>query len=79
MSVPDEYYIIMPSGAFSDIQRFLKGKTGNDIPESTRQQIDEYLVDNGEWTDKNQLMRKGHRDFRYWTIGGSDRVIVERE
>jgi hypothetical protein len=78
MSVPDEYYIIMPRGAFSELQRLLKGKTGDSIPEATRQKVDKYLVDNGEWTDKNQFRANRARDYRYWTIGGVDRVVVEK-
>lgn len=78
MSVPDEYYIIMPTGAFSEMQRMLKGKTGNNIPQSIRDEVTKYLVDNGEWTDQNQL-RKKNRPFRYWTIDDMDHVIVEQQ
>lgn len=78
MSTPDEYYIIMPIGVFGEIKRMLKGKTGTDIPDDIREEIDKYLVDNGEWTDQNQL-RKKDIPFTHWvTTDDMPHVIVEK-
>jgi hypothetical protein len=78
MSVPDEYYIVMPQGAFDHIKKLLKGKTGNSITPSIQENIDAYLVEHGEWTDQNIITKSG-LDWRYWTIGGVDHVIVEKD
>lgn len=78
MNVPDEYYIVMPAGSFATLDSKLKAKGGDEISEALREEIDQFLVDNGTFTDQNQFTRNKQRDFRYWHMEGTDRVIVEK-
>lgn len=80
MRIPDEYYVVLPSGGLDDVKALLRGKSAQGISAKQQLSVDTYLVDNGEWTDvKPTAVRKRETyPFIFWTADGIDRLITEK-
>lgn len=75
VKIPTGYYIVIPHNGFADVDQIIAGRSTK-IPIPVRRKLNNYLLEYGEFTDKNQFQDPA-RDFRYWTMDGKERVIVE--